>query len=140
MASFAVTDIIRASRDRIWSVWLDIGAWPQWAPTVSAVAHVDPGPLELGFEVRLDQPKLRPAIWTVTELDESAGIFIWESRGPGIVSTGFHHAEPVAEGTRVTLGVEFSGLLAPIARLLYGKLTREYVATEMAGLKARCES
>jgi hypothetical protein len=139
MASFAVTDIIRASRDRIWSAWLDIDHWPQWMPTVTAVTHLDSGLLQLGHEARLYQPRLRPAIWKVIQLDESAGIFIWESRSPGIVSTGFHHAEPVDGGTRVTLAVEFSGLLAPFVRLFYGKLTLKYIAAEMAGLKVYCE-
>jgi hypothetical protein len=140
MSSFAVTDIIRASRSRIWSVWLDIDRWPEWTPTVTAVTPLGAGTLKPGSETRLNQPKLRPAIWRVTELDESVGLFTWVSRSPGVTTTGTHRAEPTANGTRVTLAVEFSGLLAPLVSLLFGSLTRQYIASELAGLKARCES
>ena len=44
-----------------------------------------------------------------------------------------------SDRARVTLSFGWSGSLAPLIRLLYGKLSRRYVEAEALGLKQRCE-
>jgi hypothetical protein len=56
--------------------------------------------------------------------------------GPGIRVIARHGVEPVAGGTRVTLSIEYTGLLGP----LIAWLNRRYLALEAAGLKRRSEA
>jgi len=43
-------------------------------------------------------------------------------------------------GARVALTVDWRGPLAPLVRLLFGRLSRRYVAIEARVLKRRCEA
>jgi hypothetical protein len=134
------TDIeIRASPARVFAVMADIERWPEWTATVSRIRRLDPGPLAVGTRVRIHQPKFPPAVWKVTEIDAGRG-FTWVSVGPGIRVTARHQIEAHDGGSRVTLSLEFAGLLGP----LFGRLTRgineRYLAIEARGLKARSES
>jgi len=96
-------------------------------------------PLGIGSRVRIEQPKLAPAVWTITDWQPESA-FIWVSRRPGVVVTALHAIEGNSEGaSRVTLTVRFEGLLAPLIALLSGKLTQHYMGLEAAGLKQRCE-
>jgi hypothetical protein len=42
-------------------------------------------------------------------------------------------------GCRVTLALEFRGMLSTVVAVLFGKLTQDYINTEARMLKARCE-
>ena len=70
MTYFSLSVEIRASSERVWEVLSDLEGWPAWTPTVTSVQRVDPGPLAVGSRVRICQPKLLPAVWQLTELDE----------------------------------------------------------------------
>lgn len=135
----AKVDVV-ATPARLWEVLVDLERWPDWTPTVTSVERLDPGPLAIGSRTRLVQPRLRPAVWKVTELDQAKGVFVWKARSPGITITGCHFVIATTLGCRVTVSIEFSGLFAPIARLTMGKLTREYVHTEAESLKLHSES
>jgi hypothetical protein len=127
----------------VFAVLTDIERWPEWTPTVTRVERLgDAGaPLALGGRLRIVQPKVPPAEWTVTALEAGRGFRIL-SRSPGATVEANHWAEPLDDGrrSRVTLSVTFSGWLGRlIARMMRG-LNERYLAQEAAGLKRRCES
>lgn len=130
---------IEAPTDKVFAVLKDVERWPEWTPTMLAVKRLDSGPFTIGSITQVRQPKLRPAVWQVTEIEEGRN-FTWMARPPGLRMTAEHRVEPHAGGSRVTLSFEMSGLLAPLLSVLYGKLIDEYVSTEAQGLKKRCET
>ena len=138
MTSFSVTVDIQALPIKVWAVLRDVERWPEWTSTVISLERMDSGPLAVGSRARIRQPKLRPGVWEVTELDEAKS-FTWATRNQGLRIAGRHDVEASENGSRATLSLEFSGLLGPLLARVYGKLNREYLATEASGLKARSE-
>ena len=140
MPSFDATTLVAASPQRVWSLLADVARWPEWLPTVTAVQPLGSPGLSVGARYRILQPRLRPAIWSVIELDPQHR-FAWESRSPGVRVVASHVMRAASDKTTsVTLEVVFSGPLAALAGLLAGRLTREYLAREAASLKQRAES
>lgn len=137
----SVTVDIEAPPERVWEVLSDVERWPEWTETVTAATRLDASPLGLGSRVRVEQPKLPPTEYVVTEIDPGRG-FTWVATGPGVRTTARHALEARAEGgSRVVLAVEQAGLLgAVMGRLFFTGLTDRYLAAEAAGLKARSES
>ena len=97
------------------------------------------GPVRVGSEVRVRQPKLRPAVWTVLELAEDAA-FVWRTGGRGYEIVAGHYLTTEGAATTVRLTVAMSGLLAPALWPLTGATVRRYVEQEAAALKAHCEA
>jgi len=133
------TTTIAASAQAVWKVLLDVERWPEWTPTMRSVKCLDPGGMRPGAEVRVTQPRLGTAVWTVTDLEPGRS-FAWIRRSPGVTTRADHVVTEGPDGTRVALGIEHSGPLAGLARLLAGRLTGRYVETEARSLKARCEA
>ena len=137
MSHFCVTIDIQAPPERVIAVLRDVEKWPEWTPTVSSAQRLDQGPFRVGSKARVLQPKLRPATWEVTELDDRS--FTWITRNPGLLTVAEHMAEPLEKGSRVTLALTFSGFLAPVIARIYRDLNQRYLATEAEGLRKRCE-
>ena len=130
---------IAAPAAAVWAVMSDVERWPEWTPTITSLERVDAAPFAVGSRVRIRQPRLPTAVWTVTTL-EPGRYFEWQNVSPGVRSVAGHRAEAVAGGgTRVTLSFGWSGWLAPLIRLAYGRLARRYVRTEAESLKRWCE-
>jgi len=130
---------IQAPPDRVWAAVRDIEHWSEWTPTVISVRPLDPGPLAVGNRAIVRQPKLLPARWQITELEEGRS-FTWITRGRGILVTARHSIEDAANGSRATLSLDFSGPLGPLcARLTRGSNAR-YLAIEAQGLKKHAEA
>lgn len=106
---------------------------------MTRVERLDNGPLRIGSTARVKQPRLRVAVWRVTELTPQRS-FSWTATVSGVRSVGVHrlHVNPDG-GVTVTLGIRQTGLLAPLVGLLTGGMTRRYVQLEALGLKRRCE-
>jgi len=137
-ANLSIALDINASPERVFAVLCDIERWPEWTSTVSSVQRLDDAPLSVGSRAKVLQPSLRPAIWHVTEI-EAARNFTWATRSPGVRVMGRHLVQKTAAGSRVTLTIEFTGLLRfPISRL-FRKLNERYIAIEAEGLKRRSE-
>jgi hypothetical protein len=117
----------------------DIEHWSEWTPTVTSVEPLDPGPLAVGNRAIVRQPKLLPARWQITEIEEGRS-FTWITRGPGILVTARHSVEGGANGSRVMLSLDFSGLLGPLAARLTRGLNQRYLALEARGLKKYAEA
>ncbi|MFW5474679.1 SRPBCC family protein [Knoellia sp. CPCC 206450] len=130
---------IDAPPERVWDVMSDVERWPEWTDTVTAVTRLDAQALGLGSRVRVEQPKLPPTEYVVTELDPGAG-FTWVATGPGVRTTARHRITAAGSGSRVRLSVEQAGPVGVVmGRFFFRRLTDRYLATEAAGLKARCE-
>jgi uncharacterized membrane protein len=133
------TVAIAAPPARVWAVVTDVERWPERIPTVEAAERLDDGPLAVGSQTRLQQPKLPTAVWTVTELTEGSS-YTWQSSSPGVTVTASHVVEPHPDGSRLLLAVTVSGLLSGIGWLMTRKLTKQYVETEAASIKSAAET
>jgi carbon monoxide dehydrogenase subunit G len=138
MTRFSKTVEIRASPQRVWTVLRDVGRWDEWTPTVTSIERLDGGPLSVGSRVRIRQPRLPPAEWRVTALEE--GKSFTSVTGSSVVRvTARHWVEPAAAGSRATLSIQFSGFLGPIVGWLTRGLNKHYLGLEARGLKGRSE-
>jgi len=122
----------------VWRVTEDIERWPRWTPTVEEVTRLDDGPFEVGSTARIKQPGLSPAVWRVTALTRGES-FTWQARVRGIRMIATHEIAPSGDGTRSTLRLGATGILAFLAWPLIRKSIREALETENAGLKTACE-
>jgi uncharacterized membrane protein len=131
---------IDAGADAVWAVYSDVEHWADWTASVADVRFVDGDHVALGARVHIHQPKLRPAVWTVTAVEPGRS-WNWETRLPGMHTAGVHTVEPLGpQRTRVHQTIEHRGPLGAIFGRLYGRLTRSYLAMEASGLKQRCEA
>lgn len=129
---------IRATPERVWAVMSDVERWHEWTASISRVNLYTGSPLEVGSRAIVKQPRLPAAQWLVTDVEPGRG-FVWVSIGPGLTVTARHEIEPLADGCRVTLGVEYAGFMSGLLARLTRGITMRYVELEAAGLKARSE-
>ncbi len=125
----------------VWDVWRDIERWPEWTASISSVEIIDPrerGSLAVGLRARVRQPKLPPAVWKVTSVDEGRA-FTWVSASPGARVTAIHRIEPRSGGSRATLSIDFAGPLGLLVGHLARSISTRYLELEAAGVKARSE-
>lgn len=135
MRTFKATLRLDASGPTVWREMADVTRWPQWMPTFTSVEAFDAAELAVGRRFKATQPKLRPAIWTVTRLSDAA--FSWESRSPGLKMTADHSVESSINGTLLRLEFHLDGWLAPVIGRLWGKLIQEYLERECAACDER---
>ncbi|WP_369255236.1 SRPBCC family protein [Geodermatophilus amargosae] len=130
---------VEAPVGRVWAVLSDVGRWPEWAPTVTSVRRLDDGPLAVGSRVRVEQPRIPPTEYVVTELEPGRS-FSWVATGPGVRTTARHLLEDLGTGgTHVTLAVEQAGVVGRVMGRFYRRLTDRYLTAEAEGIKARSE-
>ncbi len=130
--------LIPSPPDKIWAILADPLRWPEWTPTVSRVEALDGPALQGGSRFRLEQPRLSPAVWTVTEL-EPGQHFTWVARSTGVVATALHRLSVAEDGqTRVELEVRFTGPMGWLVGLVAGRMTQNYIEKEAAALAKRC--
>jgi len=139
MTHFQSTIDIQAPAGRVWAALRNIERWSEWTPTITSIRLLDPGPIAVGTRAIVRQPKLLPARWQVTEVDEGRE-FTWITFGPGIRVAARHLVEGAASYSRVTLSVDFSGPLAPLAARLTSGLNARYLDLEARGLKKYAEA
>jgi len=135
MLDFRIAVAIDAPPDRVWSVMRDVERWPDWTPTVRRIRRLDQGPLAVGSRIVVWQPKLPPAKWKVTELDDVRRSFTWETRSPGMRLQARHWVEETGNTSRATLSIRFSGPLGPLFARLTRNLNNRYLALEAKGLR-----
>jgi carbon monoxide dehydrogenase subunit G len=135
---FSISVEIDAPPERVWAVMSDIERWPEWTPSVTRIERLDAGPLGPGSQARIRQPKLLPALWTVTAL-ATGHSFAWTTGGPGVRVVARHAVEAVGRGSRATLSLQFGGVLGGLVARLTRGLNNRYLNLEAAGLKSRSE-
>jgi uncharacterized membrane protein len=139
MKHMHITIDIQAPAARVWEVVRDVEHWFEWTPTVNSVQPLDPGPLNVGTRAIVRQPKLLPARWQITEIEEGRS-FTWTTRAPGIVVTARHSVDGAANSSRATLSLDFSGPLGALCARLTRGINARYLALEAQGLKKRAEA
>jgi hypothetical protein len=123
----------------VWKILADVERWHAWTPTVLQIAPITSDGLHPGARYRVTQPKLRPAVYEVTECTPEDG-FTWIQKLPGGFLAAGHRIAPVEGGTEVELSFQSIGLFPGVVSWMFSKRIREYVATEAKCLKQRCES
>jgi hypothetical protein len=104
------------------------------------VEVLDAGPVGVGTRVRVKQPRLPTVVWRITDWQPGVG-FTWVAERTPVPTHADHWIEPDgADGAKVQLVFEQTGLLAPVLGLLAGRLTRRYIALEANGLRQASES
>jgi uncharacterized membrane protein len=130
---------IAAPPERVFAVFSDVERWPRWTPSVTSVSLLEPGPLRVGSQARIRQPRLPVAVWTVIEVVPDR-YFVWEARAPGVTTVGWHVVESdTGSGSVATSRLEQHGPGGFLIGVLSAGLTRRYLSWETEGLKAECE-
>lgn len=139
---FSIATEIDAPPDVVFAVLSEVERWPEWTSTVTRVERLgDAGaPIAVGTRLRIVQPKVPPADWTVTALEAGRG-FRFVSRSPGASVEADHWIEAAGSGerSRATLSVTFGGFLGRLIGRMMRGLNERYLAQEAAGLKQRSE-
>lgn len=138
MKEYTVSIDIQALPERVWAIMSDIRRWHEWTPSVTSIRRLDEGPLRVGSRAMIRQPKVPPALWRVTEIDEGRH-FTWTTGSPIARATGQHGVEALGDGSRATLSLEYSGILGGMLARFLDDLNRRYLTMEANGLKARSE-
>ncbi|BCT93168.1 hypothetical protein LYSHEL_21910 [Lysobacter helvus] len=137
MRHHTVTEHVRVPILVAWQVLSDVRAWPEWTQTMESVDLEVGTHLVVGARVRIRQPHLRPATWTVTSCTPGCD-FTWESRYPGVRVRAMHRLDPTSDGCTLRQDVHFEGLLGGLVARRLGRLTREYMQEEAEGFRRRC--
>jgi carbon monoxide dehydrogenase subunit G len=132
--------IIQANPAAIWQVLADVQRWPRWNPTVLSVEPLTNHGFHAGSRYRIVQPKLRPAVYEVTECVPNQA-FTWVVRAPGARMVADHRINACdGSGAEVELSFSTEGLVGALLGSVYAKRIGEYVRTEARSLKACCEA
>ena len=140
MNDFRIEVEINSPPALVWEIMRDVERWREWTPTVTSIRLLDPGPLRVGSSAAVRQPKLPPAKWRVTELDELRKSFTWVSSGPGVRVIARHSVETRGQVSCATISLRFEGVYTTAVAYLTRELNDRYLALEANGLKERSES
>jgi uncharacterized membrane protein len=138
MAAFVQKIVVHAPVERAWGVLADLERWPEWTASMRSVRALGGTPPGAGARYRVEQPKLQPAVFTITEW-RPPQTFTWHMGSPGLSAVAVHTLTPVPEGCELELRLEYGGLLGGLVAWLAGGLTRDYMRLEAEGLKRRSE-
>jgi hypothetical protein len=140
MPHYSTSITINANQEAIWKVLADVAHWHAWTPTVTKVEVIDEPELKLNHRYKVYQPKLQPAIWTITVLTPPSS-FTWESRMSGMIMRAEHTLKPTGTNqTELSLMFSFQGLLGEIVGRIYRETVQSYITTEALSLKKRVEN
>jgi uncharacterized membrane protein len=130
---------IDADPEHVWNTLIDVERWPDWTASMRSVKRLDAGPFGADSRVRIEQPRLPPLTWQVTQFEPPVS-FTWVSERGGVRTEAYHRLVQGPDGLTVQLGTTQTGPLAWLVGILYGRLTRRYIGMEAQGLKRFCES
>lgn len=129
---------INASINEVYNVLINIEKWKDWTESINEISYISNPRFEIGNKVLIKQPKLFPAIWTITEITKNKS-FAWQTKTLGVSITAIHNLSTTAEVTRVENKLIYKGMLAYFMFTLSSKLSEEYLTMEINGLKNVCE-
>ena len=132
------SSIIHAKSVIIFKVLADVENWNKWTGSVKKSELVKGDTFALGSKIKIIQPKLRPVIWEITEI-QSDKSFTWESNSIGLNVTAKHIIENCGDSSKVLLNTTYKGFLSKIVYSLTSGLTNKYMTMEIEGLKLASE-
>lgn len=120
----------RATTERLWEVVSDLAAWPDHLDTFTSVRHVTgPSPTGVGSRFEVRQPGLVTSTYEITEWAPGSA-FTWVARAPGVVTTATHTISAVGDGSRLDLGLTWTGPLGRVATPLLGRRAQSMIDLE----------
>jgi uncharacterized membrane protein len=134
-----VTTAVSAPPEEVWRLFVDMERWPEMTKSVRKVRRVDNGPLRVGSEAIVEQPRLPRARWRVTEL-EPGHSFTWETTSGGVTTAGGHVVDADGQGSVITLTLRMHGPLAWLTGAFLGRLSRRYLSMETEGFRRTAEA
>jgi uncharacterized membrane protein len=138
--SYQVSVTIHAPAELVWAELIDVERWPRSTASITSVRRLESGPFGVGSRARVDQPRLPPLVWTVTDVQPPRE-FTWVVSAPGVTTVAIHRLTPAPDDSvTLTLAIERTGLLGPLVDRLTDGLTRRYMTMEAAGMKRVCEA
>jgi len=136
---YRATTAANAPANEVYRLFIDVERWPEMTASMREVRRLDSGPVQVGSEAIVRQPRLPPARWRVTELEPDRS-FIWETTGAGVTTVGEHVVEQDGQRVVITLTLRMHGPLAWLAAAVMGRLARRYVSMELEGFRRTAES
>jgi len=136
---YHVTTTVDAPPEQVWRLFVDLERWPEMTKSQREVRRVDSGPLRVGSEAIVKQPRLPRARWRVTELEPGRS-FTWETANGGVTTAGSHIVEANGQGSKITLTLRLHGPFARLVSAFMGRLSRRYLSMEMEGFRRTAES
>ena len=131
--------VTSAKPELVWQVLSDVEHWRDWTPTVLEIKSLGNASMKVGARYRVVQPKLRPAIYEVTEYVPHQR-FTWAQKLPGGALVADHRITPRDGATEVELYFTSRGLLANTVASLFSRKIAQYIATEAKSLKTYCDA
>src|SRR6201999_1210664 len=77
------TTVIYARPRDIFRVLSNVEDWCQWTPSITGMSLLDSDIPAPGVRIKVLQPKLPPATWTITEVDRDRAL-VWEKASFGL--------------------------------------------------------
>jgi uncharacterized protein YndB with AHSA1/START domain len=96
---WTVNRVVAAAPEAVWAVLTDLGAWPEWGPTVLRAELESGSELALGSRGRVWTPVGLPLPFSITEFHPGRS---WAWRVAGVPATR-HSVEPIGGGCRASM-------------------------------------
>jgi carbon monoxide dehydrogenase subunit G len=115
---FESTTDVAAPTGKIWALIDKLEDWPQWMPSIKNIKRMSMGPLAIGsrLSVTANVSGIRVTLlMTITEFVPERKV-VMVGRALGTRLTRFYKLQPVSDKTKIMVGGEVSGVLAPLAR------------------------
>ena len=132
---YRVTATAGAPPAQVYRLFIDVERWPELTQSMRSVRRLDGGPIQVGSQAMVRQPRLPSSRWRVTALEPDRR-FTWETTAGGVTTVGDHRVEPDGAGSRITLTVSMHGPLSGVMGPLMGGIARRYASMELEGFRA----
>jgi uncharacterized membrane protein len=136
---YRVTATAGAPPAQVYRWFIDVERWPELTRSMRSVRRLDGGPIRVGSEAMVRQPRLPSSRWRVTELEPDRR-FTWETRAGGVTTVGDHLVEPDGPGSTIILTLRMRGPLSGVMALLMGGIARRYASMELEGFRSAADT
>ena len=130
--------IVNTEPKNVFAVLMQLENWNQWTKSITSISLLNAEKIEVGTRIRVIQPELSPATWTIIEIKENSSL-VWEKKSFGLKMTATHSIINDNNNVLVRLSIIYEGFFARLAYKLTSSLTDRYMTMEINGLKAESE-